>query len=93
MQYKPLRVIAVLIAVYIVGSVATELFRTARLYYSINQATTINQQLQEDTARLNNEVLRLQDEEYIQTFVSGTIFQTQEGTSIYILPERNNAQD
>jgi len=84
-----LRVCVLALVGYMIVSVANEMFTTARLYYNINHANIENEALQEETDRLNNEVLRLKDDDYIQSFVSGTIFQTREGTSVYILPDRN----
>jgi len=88
-----IRIAMLAFSVYMIFSIGSEVFRSARLYYNLSQTSKENERLIEETNRLNNEVLRLQDEDYIQSFVSGTIFQTREGTSVYILPERNDAQD
>jgi len=89
---KYIRITVILIGIYMIFSISREAIRTVHLYYSINQASQESDRLKEETTRLNNEVLRLKDDDYIQSFVSGTIFQTREGTSVYILPERNNGE-
>ncbi|MDF9867703.1 cell division protein FtsB [Bacilli bacterium PM5-3] len=82
-----IRIIGIVISVIFLAMIVNEVYTTINLKYNISLAESENQELKKESEKLQNEVKKLKDENYIQTYVSGTIFSTEKGTSIYVLPE------
>lgn len=90
MFVKGLAVIAVFI---MVANIGYEVFSTIRTTYSISQAKKEQAQLKGEETKLQNEVAKLNDEKYLQSYVSGTIFSTEKGTTIFILPDQEETPE
>lgn len=67
--------------------IGSQLYTTIKTNFDLKNAGTLNKNLKDESTRLDNEIIKLKDKNYIQTYVSGTIFSTEKGTSIYVLPE------
>lgn len=95
-KLNAVNVIMLVLVAYMGISIIGEVGQTINLKLSINNTKKQNNDLKKETESLNNEVNKLKDEDYIQSYVSGTIFQTEKGTNVYLLPdekESNNAPE
>ncbi|WP_423363653.1 FtsB family cell division protein [Mycoplasma sp. P36-A1] len=81
------RVVLLTFMAFMVLNISSDLFSTVQLKHALSKANTENEQLKTETDTLNNEVTKLKDDEYIQSYVSGTMFSTEKGTTVYILPD------
>ncbi|MDL2211310.1 septum formation initiator family protein [Erysipelotrichaceae bacterium OttesenSCG-928-M19] len=84
---RNIRLIAAVVAIVLLVNIGLEVYSTIKTKYDISVAQKENTQLKEEAENLKNEVAKLKDESYIQSYVSGTIFSTEKGTTIYVLPE------
>jgi len=90
---RNIRLIGFVLAIVMIIAIGRELYDTISINYRISVAQAENEQLAKESERLQNEVKKLQDDNYIQSYVSGTIFSTEKGTSIYVLPEDEKAPE
>lgn len=82
-----LRVVGLVFAFGMIFSIGNDVFKTFKTKYEISQAQSENDKLKQESQNLKNEVSKLKDDSYIQSYVSGTIFSTEKGTEVYILPK------
>lgn len=82
-----LRIIGVVFVAAMLFSIGSDVVTTIKTKYEIKQAQQENDKLKKESADLKNEVSKLKDENYIQSYASGIIFSTEKGTEVYILPK------
>ncbi|MDR1782194.1 MAG: septum formation initiator family protein [Bacilli bacterium] len=82
-----LRIVLIVVIIMMIYSIGNQFVTTIKTKIDLNNAKQTNQKLKDESTRLDNEIIKLKDKNYIQTYVSGTIFSTEKGTSIYVLPE------
>lgn len=70
-------------------SVVNELYKTIELNIQIEKANEEHAVLLDESNELENQIAKLQDKDYLQSFVSGRTFVTQEGSNVFILPNEN----
>lgn len=87
-QKSILRILTLAFALFMIGTIGFEIFSTIETNISISQAKKEQLALKEEEENLKNEVAKLNDEKYLQSYVSGTIFSTEKGTTIFILPDQ-----
>ena len=92
-KIRYIRLIGLVFVVFMIFGIAREIYQTIRINHQINQAKQENKELLEEAIRLENEIKRLEDENFIQTYVSGTIFATGGGTTIYVLPREDETPE
>ena len=90
---RNIKIVGIVIIVLMLVGIGNEVYNTIRLNYEISVAQKENDQLKKESEELQNEVKKLKDKNYIQSYVSGTIFSTEKGTSIYVLPEDEKAPE
>ncbi|MDR3214964.1 MAG: septum formation initiator family protein [Bacilli bacterium] len=88
-----LRTIIVFIIVFMLFSIGQQVFTSFKTKYDLVNAKQENSKLKKEAQNLDNEIIKLKDKNYIQTYVSGTIFSTEKGTSIYVLPEEDKTPE
>ena len=88
-----IRIIALIGVVVMIGMIGYEVFSTIKTSYEITQAKNEQKELEGEKQDLKNEISKLKDENYLQSYVSGTIFSTEKGTTIFILPEQEETPE
>ena len=88
-----IRIIALIGVVAMIGMIGFEVFSTIKTSYEITQAKNEQKELEGEKQDLKNEISKLKDENYLQSYVSGTIFSTEKGTTIFILPEQEETPE
>lgn len=83
-----IRIIGLVIFVGMIGAIGYEVFSTVKTSYQISQAKEEQKELKSEKKALKKEISKLKDENYLQSYVSGTIFSTEQGATIFILPEQ-----
>ena len=84
---RNLRIIGLGIILFMLFNIGVEVYHTFKTKYDITVAQKENDKLKKESENLKNEVAKLKDNNYLQSYVSGTIFSTEQGTTIYVLPE------
>lgn len=84
---RNIRIIGLVLVMFMVVNIGLEVYNTIRTKYEISVAQKENNELKKEAEKLSNEVTKLKDDSYIQSYVSGTIFSTEKGTTIYVLPK------
>lgn len=91
---RNIRILGVLFVGFMLISIGTNVYKTIKYKHEISIAQTENSKLKKEEEELNNEIKKLKDKNYIQSYVSGTIFSTEKGTSVYVLPKgKENAPE
>lgn len=88
-----LRIIGIVFVVAMLFSIGSEIVKTFQIKMSINEATIENKKLKEESQNLKNEVSKLKDKKYMQTYASGSLFITEKGTEVYFLPKDEKAPE
>lgn len=86
-QLNILRVMSLIIIVFMVVSIIFEVANTFSSKQKIEVAKIENDKLQKEAKELENRIVKLNDEKYIQSYVSGTLFSTEKGTTVYVMPK------
>ena len=93
-KIKPINVIFLsAMCLMLLFNIVQEISTTFKVKYDISQADKQSVELKEEHEKLKKEVYKLSDENYIQSYVSGTIFSTEKGTNVYILPDKEAASE
>lgn len=86
-KVRYLRIASCLIVIFMIVSIGSNIYKTFKYKYDIQSAQTENKKLKQEKEDLDNEIAKLKDKNYLQSYVSGTIFSTEKGTSVYVLPK------
>lgn len=87
---KPKQIIKlalVLIAFFMVVNIFNDVLTTFKVKNDIKQGHRENEKLKKEKVSLEKEIIKLNDDKYLEAYVSGTIFSTEKGMSVYILPK------
>lgn len=84
-----LTIIFIIVGFYTFGSKIVEFFS---LQSQIKNEERINATLKEQESKLNLEINRLGDKNYLSTYASGRIFATKKGDEIYILEDEDTPE-
>lgn len=92
-QLNILRLIILIVIIFMVFNVGFEVFNTFANKHKISTAKIENEKLKSEAKELENRIVKLNDDKYIQSYVSGTLFSTDKGTTVYVIPKEEDKQD
>lgn len=82
-----IRLALMLIAFFMVFNIFSDVWTTIQVKSQIKQAKHDNHELNKEKDSLEKEIIKLNDDKYLEAYVSGTIFSTEKGMSVYVLPK------
>lgn len=85
-----IRLALVLIAFFMVFNIFSDVWTTIQVKSQIKQAKHDNHELNQEKDSLEKEIIKLNDDKYLEAYVSGTIFSTEKGMSVYVLPKEED---
>ncbi|MEG0284188.1 MAG: hypothetical protein RR543_05345 [Erysipelotrichales bacterium] len=81
------RIIGAILVIGVLFAVGKEVYTTFVLKDKINVAQTENKKLKGEAEKLGNEVKKLQDESYIGSYISGSIYATDDNSQVIIVSD------
>ena len=88
MKFKQfIRISILLIGFFMVVNIISDVVNTVNVSIKLKQGNQENKKLKEEKDTLEKEVIKLNDDKYLESYVSGTIFSTEKGMNVYVLPK------
>lgn len=82
-----IRIGIICIAFFMVVNIFSDVVSTFKVSTKIKQVKQENNDLKKEKDALEKEILKLNDDKYLEAYVSGTIFSTEKGMNVYVLPK------
>lgn len=82
-----------LVSVYLLYQVSTEIIATVQLRSKLNQVNEQLTKIEEENTFLGEQKEKLLDPEYVKNYARAGFMLSKEGEQIFFLPEENNEED